>query len=141
MGASPTCERQAPEGRSVVPNAPDFGKPAPARPISSRSLEEAINQTSLHDGYRSLGLLLRVIAKHMRQHLGVEDAARRRDKGTEILLPIERVAETDALGGEVRSSNTRALISSDLHALPVFVRGPGAVKLAAGAGRGREEDL
>ena len=45
---------------------------------------------------------LGVIAEHVRQHLGVEDAARCRDEGPEILLLVERVAEPDALGGEVR---------------------------------------
>ena len=44
---------------------------------SSASLQEAIDYPALHNGYRSLRLLLGVIAKHMRQHLGIEDAARR----------------------------------------------------------------
>ena len=43
-------------------------------------------------------VLLGIIAKHMRQHFGVEDATRRRDEGAEILLPVESVAEADALG-------------------------------------------
>ena len=77
----------------------------------------------------------------MRQHLGVEDAAWRRDEGAEVLLPVESVAETDTLGGKMLSGNARTLISGDLHALPVFARGPSAVELAAGAGRGREQDL
>ena len=41
------------------------------------SLQEAIGYPSFHNGLGSLGLLLRLIAEHMSQHLGVEDAARR----------------------------------------------------------------
>src|SRR5215207_2208830 len=66
---------------------------------------------------------------------------RRRDQGAEILLPIESVAEADTLRGEMLRGDARALSGGDLHALPVFFRGPGAVELAAGAGRGREQDL
>ena len=40
-------------------------------------LQEAIDHASLHNRERLLGLLLGVIAKHVREHLGVEDAARR----------------------------------------------------------------
>src|SRR5829696_1729430 len=100
------------------------------------SVQEAIGNPSFHNGYRSLGLLLRVIAKHMREHFGVEDATRRRDEGAEILLSLESIAQANALGGEMSSRDARALIGSDLHTLPVLVRGPGAVKLAAGAGWG-----
>ena len=60
-----------------------------------------------------------MIAEHVRQHLGVEDAARRRDKGTEILLSVECISETDTLGDEMGSGNARTLIGSDLHAFPV----------------------
>jgi hypothetical protein len=41
------------------------------------SLQEAIGNPSLHNGSRLVGLLLDVIAEHMCQHFGVEDAARR----------------------------------------------------------------
>ena len=42
--------------------------------------------------------------------------------------PADReLAETNALGGEMISGDARALLGGDLHALPVFVRGPGAV--------------
>ena len=98
------------------------------------SLQEAIDCSSFQNGYRSLRLILGVIAEHMRQHLGVEDAARRRDEGTEILLSVERVAKADAFSGEMRGGDARTLIGGDLHAFPVFARGPGAVELAAGAG-------
>src|SRR5829696_1980977 len=62
-------------------------------------------------------------------------------QGAEILLPIESITEANALGGKMLSRNARALISGDLHPLPVFARGPGAVELAAGASWGREQDL
>src|SRR3954471_19067744 len=77
----------------------------------------------------------------MRQDLGIEDAAGRRDEGAEILLPVKSIAEADALGSEMLSGDARALIGGDLDPLPVLTRGPGAVELAAGAGRGREQDL
>ena len=76
----------------------------------------------------------------MRQHLGVEDAARRGDESAEILLPVESVAKPDALRGKVLSRNARTLIGSDLHALPVFARSPGAVEFATGV-TGLLEDL
>jgi hypothetical protein len=41
------------------------------------SLQKAIGYPSFHNGYRSLRLLLGVIAKHVRQNFGIEDAARR----------------------------------------------------------------
>jgi hypothetical protein len=41
------------------------------------SLQEAIGNPSLHNGSWLVGLLLGVIAEQVRQHLGVEDAARR----------------------------------------------------------------
>ena len=69
------------------------------------SLQEAIGYSSLHNGGQLIGLILGVIAEHVRQHLGVEDATRRRDEGSEILLPIESVAKTDTLGGEMCSGN------------------------------------
>jgi len=59
----------------------------------------------LQNGYRSLGIILGIISEHMRQHLGVEDAAGRRDEGAEVLLAVERVAEANALAGEMRSGN------------------------------------
>ena len=94
-------------------------------------MQEAIDHASMHNWDRLFGLLLGIIAEHMRQDLGVEDAARRGDEGAEILLPVESIAEADALGSKMRSGDARALIGSDLHALPVFVRGPGAVELTA----------
>ena len=104
-------------------------------------MQEAIDYPSFHNRERLFGLLLSVIAKHVSQHLCIEDAARRRDEGTEILLPIESIAKADALGSEMRSRDARTLISGNLHAFPVFVRTPGAVELATGAGRGREQNL
>ena len=101
-----------------------------------RSLQEAVGYPSIHNGLGSLWLLLRVIAEHVRQHLGVKDAARRGDESAEILLPIESITEADAFGREMRRGDAWALIGADLHPLPVFARGPGAVELAAGAGRG-----
>jgi len=65
------------------------------------SLQEAIDYASLHHGGRRVGLLLGMIAKHVRQHLGIEDAARRRDEGTEILLSVESIAEADAFGVDI----------------------------------------
>jgi hypothetical protein len=41
------------------------------------SLQEAIGYPSLHHERRLVALLVGVIAEHVRQHLGVEDAARR----------------------------------------------------------------
>jgi hypothetical protein len=41
------------------------------------SLQEAVNYPSFHKRHGSLWILLGTIAKHVRQHLGVEDAARR----------------------------------------------------------------
>src|SRR5438552_1731891 len=105
------------------------------------SLQEAIDHASLHNRGRLVGLVLTVIAEHVRQHLGIEDAAGRRDEGAEVLLPVKSVAKSDALGGEMLGGNARTLISGDLHTLPVFAGGPGAVELATGAGRGREQDL
>jgi len=40
-------------------------------------LQEAIGYPSLHHDGRLVALLLGVIAEHVRQHLGVKDAARR----------------------------------------------------------------
>ena len=57
----------------------------------------------MHNRERLFGLLLLVIAEHMRQHLGVKDAARRRDEGSEILLPVESISQANALGGEMLS--------------------------------------
>jgi hypothetical protein len=65
------------------------------------SLQEALDDPYFHNGHGSLGLSLDVIAEHVRQHLGVEDAARRRHEGAEVLLPIESIAKADALGGEM----------------------------------------
>ena len=73
------------------------------RPCPFYLLQEAIGNPSLQNGGRLVGLILGVIAEHMRQHLGVEDAARRRDEGAEILLPVESIAKSDALGGEMLS--------------------------------------
>src|SRR5215204_5170338 len=56
------------------------------------SLQEAIGYPSLHHDGRLVGLILGVIAEHMRQYLGIKDAFRRRDEGAEILLAVERVA-------------------------------------------------
>jgi hypothetical protein len=66
------------------------------------SLQEAIDCSSFQNGFRSLGLIHGMIAKHVRQHLGVEDAARRRHEGTEILLAVESISQANALGGEMR---------------------------------------
>src|SRR4051794_29793749 len=90
------------------------------------SVQEAIDHASLHNRERLFGLLLGVIAEHVSQHLGVEDAAGRRDEGAEILLPVESIAEADALGSEVCGRDAGALISGDLHPLPVLARGPSA---------------
>src|SRR4051812_45230882 len=62
-------------------------------------------------------------------------------EGAEILLSVECISETDTLGDEMGSGNARALIGGNLHPLPVLARGPSAVELAAGAGRGRQQDL
>src|SRR3954470_1144523 len=108
----------------------DNGRSAPAQPIfdaGSGSLQEAIDHASLHNRGRFLALILSSIAEHMRQHLGIKDAARCRDEGAEILLPVESISEADALGGKMLSGNTRTSIGGDLDPLPVFVRGPGAV--------------
>jgi hypothetical protein len=43
--------------------------------VEQRSLQEAIGNRSSHSAHSSLGLLLEVIAEHVRQHLGIEDAA------------------------------------------------------------------
>src|SRR4051794_103284 len=92
--------------------------------VAWRLLQEEIEDPLRRDHKRLVGLVHTVIAEHVRQHRGIEDAAGRRDEGAEILLPIKSVSEADALGSEMLSRNTRALIGSDLHALPVFVRGP-----------------
>ena len=47
------------------------------RPCPFYLLQEAIGYPSLHHGSRLVTLLLGVIAEHVRQHLGIEDAARR----------------------------------------------------------------
>src|SRR5829696_422531 len=47
------------------------------RPCPFYLLQEAIGNPSLQNGGRLVGLILGVIAEHMRQHLGIEDAARR----------------------------------------------------------------
>ena len=65
-------------------------------------MQEAIDCSSFQNGFRSLGLIHGMIAKHVRQHLGVEDAARRRHEGTEILLAVESISQANALGGEMR---------------------------------------
>ena len=70
-------------------------------------MQEAIDYPAFDNRERLFGLLLSVIAKHVSQHLCIEDASRRRDEGTEILLQIERVAKADALGSEMRSRDTQ----------------------------------
>src|SRR3954447_7487158 len=77
----------------------DDGRPH-ARPTGL--LQEAIDYPALLNRGRAIGLVPTVITEHMSQHLGVEDAARRRDEGTEILLPIESIAEADALSSQMR---------------------------------------
>ena len=42
-----------------------------------RSLQKAIGNPALHDESWLIGLIFGVIAEHVRQDLGVEDAARR----------------------------------------------------------------
>ena len=56
--------------------------------VLSSLLQEAIDSSSLHNGYRSLRLIFGVIAEHVRQHLGVEHTARGRDEGTKVLLGL-----------------------------------------------------
>ena len=60
--------------------------------VQRASLQQAIGYPALHNRGWPVGLLVGVIAEHVGQHLGVEDAARRRDEGAEILLPVESVA-------------------------------------------------
>ena len=67
-----------------------------------RSLQEAIGYPSVHNWSYPIGLILSIIAEHMCQYLSIDDAAGRRDEGTEILLAVESVAQADALGGEMR---------------------------------------
>ena len=40
-------------------------------------LQEAIDHASMHNWGRPIGLILSIIAEHVRQNFGVEDAARR----------------------------------------------------------------
>src|SRR5215204_7715517 len=53
------------------------------------SLQEAIDCSSFQNGYRSLGLIHGMIAKHVRQHLGIEHAARRCTPDIELATEIE----------------------------------------------------
>ena len=57
-----------------------------------RLLQKAIDHASRHNWGLPIGLSLTIIAKHVSQHLGIEDASRRRDEGAEILLTVESVA-------------------------------------------------
>ena len=75
-------------------------------------LQEAIDNPALHNRGLPVGLSLTIIAKHVSQHLSVEDTARRRDERAEILLSVESVAEADALSREMLSRNARALIGA-----------------------------
>src|SRR3954468_7141811 len=104
MGGAKATERRSPRRAECA----SLAVARAARPISTglaalRSLEEATDQSSLYDGGWVVGLIRTVIAEHVRQNLGVEDAARRRDEGAEILLAVESISEPDALGGEMVS--------------------------------------
>src|SRR5215207_1908017 len=108
---------------SISPSPPAHPKDSAVSRYDGRlarqsSLQEAIGYPSLHHEGRLVALLLGVIAEHVRQHLGIEDAARRRDERAEVLLAVESVAEADALGGKIRRRNARALIGGDFAPAP-----------------------
>ena len=82
------------------------------------------------------------LAEHRREHVGREDRAGRGEELAAVFLPVERIAEPDALAVEEGRRDARALVRGDGDAAPVAVAGGhGPVEFARGAGRRRQERL